>query len=227
MCRYYFYERISTAEDRDLQSYARQHKALEKYAKENGIPFDNHNVYKDDKSGKTFDGREEWFKIENDVRKGDTIIFKDISRFTREYENGYDKYMKLFNMGVNLVFLDNMSVSTSYIKAMMDVAERQASRIAKKSLKDTIELLILVELDRVETERETLSKRIHDGIMASDKKSGRPTGQLDKMSVELQNDIDLFIKDRNIKYVDLMNKYSICRNTLKKYIDARKKELLK
>ena len=135
--------------------------------------------------------------------------------------------MKLLDKGINLVFLDNPTISTEYIKNMMGVAERQQNRIAKKSLKDTIELLILVELDRAEQEREITVKRIKDGIAASDKKSGRKTGQLDKMTPELQEDIEKFLSDRSIKQVDLMNKYHISRNTLKKYIEyiANKKRI--
>lgn len=34
-------------------------------------------------------------KLERMVHPGDTIVFKDICRFTREAENGYSKYMEL------------------------------------------------------------------------------------------------------------------------------------
>ncbi|MDY4971496.1 MAG: resolvase, partial [Lachnospiraceae bacterium] len=92
------------------------------------------------------------------------------------------------------------------------------------SLKDTIELLILVELDRAEQEREITVKRIKDGIAASDKRSGRKPGTLDKMSDELRADSIAFLSDRSIKQVDLMNKYHISRNTLKKYVELVKRE---
>ena len=79
--------------------------------------------------------------------------------------------------------------------------------------------MILVELDRAEQEREITVKGIKDGIAASTKKSGRKQGQLDKMSPELEKDIKKFLTDRSIKQIDLMNKYNISRNTLKKYIE--------
>jgi len=107
---------------------------------------------------------------------------------------------------------------------MMDIAENQSNRIAKKSLRDTIDLLILVELDRVEREREITVKRINDGIAASNKKSGRKFGQLDKMNDELREDIKKFLSDRSIKQVDLMRKHNISRNTLKKYISIVKEQ---
>ena len=79
--------------------------------------------------------------------------------------------------------------------------------------------MILVELDRAEQEREITVKGIKDGIAARTKKSGRKQGQLDKMSPELEKDIKKFLTDRSIKQIDLMNKYNISRNTLKKYIE--------
>lgn len=221
MCKTVAYMRISTKEERGKQKFTRQEQAIERWCKENNIEISERRIYKDDASGKSFD-RPAWKELENDIQSGDTIVFKDICRFTREYENGFEKYMQLLNMGVNLVFIDNYTISTKYIKNMMDVAENQKNRIAKKSLKDTIELLILVELDRAEQERIATVKRIRDGIEASDKKSGRPVGKLDKISDELKADIQLFLNDRTIKQVDLMNKYDISRNTLKKYVELAK-----
>lgn len=221
MCNIFAYERISTKEERGKQKFTRQDNAIERYEKEHNISILM--TFKDDASGKNFD-RPEWVKLESLVQAGDTIVFKDVCRFTREYENGFNKYMELLNKGVNLVFIDNPTICTGYIRSMMDVAEKQSNRIAKKSLKDTIELLLLVELDRAEKEREITVQRIKDGIAASDKKSGRKKGQLDKMNDDLKADIYLFLHDRSLKQIDLMKKYNISRNTLKKYIAIVKDE---
>ena len=155
------------------------------------------------------------------MKSGDTIVFKEISRFTRQANEGYDKYMELMSKGVNLVFLDNPTVSSDYIKQLTNIADSQ-QLVTKTALEGTIKLLLIVELDRVQQEREILVKRIKQGIKASDKKSGRKVGQLDKMSDELRTDIKLFMNDRSIKQVDLMNKHNISRNTLKKYIEIVK-----
>jgi len=219
----YFYMRISTAEERGLQKFNRQESALKKYAETNGILYDEHNVYKEDKSGKNFTDRLEWQKLENNLHKDDTVVFKDISRFTREAENGYQKYMQLMNMGVNLVFLDNQTICTEYIKQLLDVAEKQ-NLIAKISLENTVKLLLYVELDRVEQERLILQKRIKDGIAASDKKSGRKKGKVDKMTAELKTDLMIYLKDRSVHQVELMKKHDISRNTLKKYAEMVKEQ---
>ena len=214
--------RISTKEERGLQKYTRQEKAIEKYAADNGIEF----IYqaKEDKSGKNFTDRKEWQKLEKLVTSGSVIVFKDISSFTRDADAGYKKYMELLERGIELIFIDNQTVSTPYIKQLLSVAKEQ-NLVAKTSLESTVKLLLIVELDRVTQEREILIKRIKDGQAASDKKSGRPLGKLDKMSSELEEDIKSFITDRSIKQIDLMNKHNISRNTLKKYVEIVKAEM--
>jgi len=220
MGKYYSYMRISTAEERGLQKFSRQESALKKYEKENSITF--WKEFRDDASGKSFN-REEWKILESGVDAGDTIVFKDISRFTREAEKGYIKYMELMDRGINLVFIDNQTISTSYIKELLQVAEQQ-NLVAKISLENTVKLLLYVELDRAEQERTTLQKRIRDGIAASEKKSGRKKGSLDKMTPELKEDIKLYLRDRAIRQTDLMNKHHLSRNTIKKYIQIIKTE---
>ena len=223
MSNVYSYMRISTQEERGLQKLTRQESALRRYAKENNLEYLLE--FKEDKSGKNFTDRKQWKKLESIVQSGDTIVFKDICRFTREAEQGYQKYMELLNKGVELIFIDNQTVSTPYIKQLLNVAKQQ-NLVAKTSLESTVKLLLIVELDRAEQERKTTVQRIKDGIKASEKKSGRPVGKLDKMSEELEVDIKKLIQDRSIKYVDIMKKYNISRNTLKKYESIVKESLL-
>ena len=222
MANTYFYMRISTKETDDKQSFQRQYKSLEAYSKENDLKFTDRYIYKDDITGSTFE-REEWQELESNLKENDTVIFKEISRFTRQAEEGYKKYMELMNKGINLIFLDNPTVSTDYIKNLMNIANNQ-NLVTKTALESTIKLLLIVELDRVQQEREIIVKRIKQGIQASNKKQGRKQGQLDKMNDELKADIKLFINDRSIKQVDLMKKHNISRNTLKKYIEIVKNE---
>ena len=103
---------------------------------------------------------------------------------------------------------------------MQQSADRMKAEniIGGMTLEFVIRLLLVTELDKAEKERETTVKRIKDGIAASDKKSGRKVGQLDKLSPELENDIKVYLVNRSIKQIDLINRYNISRNTLKKYI---------
>lgn len=224
--RTYYYLRISTKEEKELQSFTSQENALKKYASENKLEYDEKVVYKEDMSGKSFD-RPQWKKLEKTIKeeaeKGIEVqvIFKELSRFTREARNGYNKYLVLYNLGITLVFLDNPTVSSNYIKKMEKEAEEQdfLKNVVSQSM---LNIMLAVELDRVEKERERTVKRIRDGIRARKEEKGltqgRKTGQLDKMTDELKADIQKFISDRSIKQVDLMRKHDISRNTLKKYV---------
>jgi DNA invertase Pin-like site-specific DNA recombinase len=223
--------RISTKEDREKQRFTRQENALTKYAADNKIEYVFQ--FREDVSGKSFKNRTEWQRLEKIVQPGDTIVFKDISRFTREAEAGYTKYMSLMQKGINLIFLDNPTVSTDYIRELLHVAEQQ-DLVAKTSLESTVKLLLIVELNRAEQERLTISKRTKDGMQAAKEKAeregrewraGRKPGQLDKMTDELQADIVLYLSDRSIKASELMRKHNISRNTFKKYVEKVKEEM--
>ena len=131
--------------------------------------------------------------------------------------------MELMNAGVNLVFLDNPTISTDYIRQLGNIAESQ-DLIIRKSIENVIELLLIVELDRVEKEREVLIQRIKQGIQASKRTQGRDKGKLDKLKPGLKADIKKYLSDRSVKQVDLMKKHSVSRNTLKKYVEIVRNE---
>ena len=168
---------------------------------------------------------------------------RGLQKFTRQ-ENALHKYAQENNLEYLLEFQEDKSGKnfmdreqwkklesivqpgdTPYIKQLLNVAKKQ-NLVAKTSLENTVKLLLIVELDRAEQERETIRKRIKDGIAASDKKSGRPMGKLDKISDALKADIQLFLTDRSIKQIDLMQKHKISRNTLKKYVELAKNNQL-
>lgn len=213
MGNYYSYKRIST--DTERQNFNRQIKALERYAADNKIEFLID--FTEEKSAKNFQDRPQFQKLDKLLQAGDTVVFKDISRFTREAENGYTKYMEWLGRDISIVFIDNPTVSSDYIRQMMTTAEKQ-DIVTKTAMEGIIKLLLIVELDRAEQQRRYISKAITDGIAASDKKSGRKEGQLDKMTDSLKADIELYLSDRHVTQIEIMKKHDISRNTLKKYI---------
>jgi DNA invertase Pin-like site-specific DNA recombinase len=206
--------RIST--DTERQNFARQEKALKKYAEEQSIEYLIE--FAEEKSAKNFTDRKQFNKLDKLLQSGDTVVFKDLSRFTREAENGYKKYMEWLERGINIVFLDNPTISSDYIRQMMNTAESQ-DLVTKTAMEGIIKLLLIVELDRAEQQRRYISKAIKDGIAASDKGSGRKKGSLDKMTDELRHDLELYMHDRTITQKAVMEKHGISRNTLKKYVE--------
>ena len=120
--------------------------------------------------GKIYDVCHSWTMPLVLLQAGDTVVFKDLYRFTREAENGYKKYMEWLDRGINMVFLDNPTVSSDYIRQMMTTAEQQ-DIVTKTAMESIIKLLIIVELDRGEKQRLYISQSIKDGIAASKKKT--------------------------------------------------------
>lgn len=215
MGNYFAYMRISTKEERRKQKFTRQESALNTYAK-------NHNIeyvfqFRDDASGKSFDNRIEWMRLEKIIKPGDTIVFKDITRFTREAEKGYQKYMRLMSSNINLIFLDNPTLNTDYVRNL--IATANSMNFLEKTINEMlVKVLLAAELTRAEQERLVISQRTKDGMAASPNKAGRKVGQLDKLTESLKVDITAYLSDRSIRQVDLMKKHQISRNTLKKYI---------
>lgn len=208
MGRTYYYMRISTAEERGKQKFTRQEKAIKDYCKSQNIDYDEHDVFKDDCSGKTFD-RPSWKSLKSRLQAGDTVVFKDISRFTRvDTKEAYEAYMDLMKQGIRLVFIDNPIVST------------------ETAMESTVKLLLIVELNRVEEERKNISKRIKDGIAASEKKTGEcRKGKVFKLDESLREDIKRYLGDRTIKKSDLLKNRKMSPNTLDKYIKIVKEEM--
>lgn len=219
MGNYFAYMRVSTNQDR--QSFARQEKALERYAKENNIEYLL--VFREEKSAKDF-GRPQFSKLEKLLQNGDTVVFKDLSRFTREAVNGYEKYVEWMSKGVNIVFLDNPTVSTDYIAALTSTAAEQ-DLITRTAMEGVIKLLLIVELDRAEQQRKYIVKAIKDGMAASGKKSGRTAGKLDKMTDTLRDDLMAYLADKNAKLAPILRKHKISRNTGVKYAEIVKAEM--
>lgn len=224
MANYFGYMRISTKEERGKQKFSRQEKSLAAFSKDNEIEYTW--IFKDDASGKSF-SRDEWSRLEKMVQSGDTIVFKDITRFTRERDNGYKKYMELASKGVNLIFIDNPTLNTEYVESMQGTADKmkEDNIIGGMTLEFVIKLLLVTELDRAEKERLAISKRIRDGIRASEKQSGRKEGQIIKLSPELEADIVRYLGDRAIKGSEIMSKHNISRNTFKKYCEIVKENM--
>ena len=177
MGNYFSYMRISTKEERGKQNYIRQENSLERYARNQGIDYVIQ--FREDASGKSFINRSEWNRLEKIIQSGDTIVFKDITRFTREAENGYAKYMELMSKGINLVFLDNPTLSTDYIKNLI-VTAKNMNFLEKTISEMLVKVLLAAELTRAEQERLTISQRTRDGMAASPNKAGRKLGQVDK-----------------------------------------------
>lgn len=63
--------------------------------------------------------RPEFIKLMKKVRAGDTVVFDSVSRMSRNADEGFDTYMQLYNMGVELVFLKEQTINTTAYKTTL------------------------------------------------------------------------------------------------------------
>ena len=57
--------------------------------------------------------RPNWNKLISQIKKEDTIIFDSVSRMSRNAEEGFKDYKMLYELGVNLTFLNEPLINTS------------------------------------------------------------------------------------------------------------------
>jgi len=77
-------------------------------------------MYKEACTGTTMD-RTEWNKLCKIIKPGDKIVFDSVSRMSRTADEGVEEYFKLYEKGVELVFLKEPHINTeTYSKALQN-----------------------------------------------------------------------------------------------------------
>lgn len=197
-------------------------------------------------SGKDIEGREVFKKLLSKIKKGDTIIFDEVSRMSRNAEEGYTLYMSMIEKGVNLIFLKERHIDTAeYLRRANKHIEKIAtensktdklingilelvSEFEKENLRDNIRLAF----EQAEHERIFLIKRVTEGKAKSENHQGRPKGSLNVNS-EKGDRIKQIIKEQSKDFegkfsdVKIMTDYlhGVARNTFYKYKKELKTEL--
>lgn len=116
----YGYVRVSTLEqnkERQIQNIQNEYK--------NAI------IMTEEYTGKTME-RPVWSKLYPKLKKGDVIVFDEVSRMSRNAEEGFKTYQELFEKGINLIFLKEPYLNT-------DVFSGQIQRATVKTGKDYLD----------------------------------------------------------------------------------------
>lgn len=131
--------------------------------------------------------RPKWNQLKESVKSGDTIIFDEISRLSRNAKEGIEDYLYLFNKGVALVFIKQRYLDTETYKqaigkelaatnnALTDIFIEAINKAFKLIATQQIEAAFM----QAEQERLLDSKRTKDGLAvakANGKQIGRITG---------------------------------------------------
>ena len=233
MNKVYGYARVSTKQ----QSITRQIKNIKQEAEARGYVLEK--IYEEQFSGKTLD-RTGWQKLYKRVKPGDTIIFDEVSRLSRNAQEGFEVYQELYSKGVNLIFIKEHHIDTStYRESLAQKQELTGIEEADIYIEATNKLFMVlarkqieIAFNQAENEREFLRQRVREGLSKA-KKKGKPGGLTRAKWYEERKDGEYKIKkeaeckpkiiehsiDFNGKLSDkeLMDLLHISRNTFYKY----------
>ena len=192
-------------------------------------------IYQEIFTGTKTTGRHEFQKLLNKVQSGDTIIFDSVSRMSRNASEGFELYKKLFDDGVNLVFINEPYINTDVYKATRDALVPMTNTDVDLILAGVNQYLMKlaekqVELafEQAQKERDDLSERTKQGLQTAKlngKQLGRAKGTVvvTKKSDESKKKILKYSKafGGDLSDKDLIKLLGIDKNTYYKY----KKEL--
>ena len=144
--------------------------------------------------------RPHWDKLMKLLKPGDTIVFDSVSRMSRNAEEGFADYKKLYEAGINLIFLNEALINTSIFDStknnLLNISVKTGNAAVDDYFKGNITLIndLLMALAEeqikaafIQAEKEVtdLHTRISQGMRES-KKNGKKIG-LEKGTVLVTN----------------------------------------
>ena len=205
--------------------------------------YPNAKIIKDTYTGTKLEGRKEFEKLIKIIKKGDIIVFDEVSRMSRNSEEGCNLYEELFNKGVDLIFLKEPHINTdvyrkaleNQIKIKLDTGNRASDELINTIInalnRYSIELAkeqIRIAFDKAESEVKRLHERTREGLITA-KIAGKQIGRIVGTKVETQKSkkakeaIQKYSKDfaGSLLDAECIKLIGISKNTYYKY----KKEL--
>jgi len=155
--------------------------------------FPNAVIYTEEYTGRTID-RPVWNKLRKILKPGDTVVFDEVSRMSRNADEGVNLYETLFNEGVNLVFLKERHLDTDVYRKALERHIVIEANTGRKAVDEYIAgqgkllnaLLLNLAREQIELAFQTaqhevdfLSQRTSDGVRTAQragKQVGRKTG---------------------------------------------------
>lgn len=229
----YGYARISTSKqkiDRQIRNIIAKYPDAE--------------IFKETYTGTRYYGRKELDRLLKKVQPGDTIVFDEVSRMSRNADEGVELYTRLYNIGVNLEFLREPQIDTDTYRQSVKTALNidintgdEATDEFMQRIIDAINEYTLALADRqirmafgqAQAEVDYLHQRTSEGIAAakaSGKRVGTPKGStlVTKKSIAAKKAIQKYNQafGGQLNDKETIKQIGINKNTFYKY----KRELL-
>lgn len=158
----YGYVRVST-----------QRQAKERQVKNIAREYPDAAIYSESYTGTKID-RPAFSKLLQQLQEGDTIVFDEVSRMSRNAAEGFSLYRELYEKGVNLVFLKEPHINTDVYRSTA-----QAPLTGTKDLDETLikglneylmrlaEKQIQIAFGKAQAEVDLLHQRTSEGMIAA------------------------------------------------------------
>lgn len=186
-------------------------------------------IFADKYTGTTTD-RPEFKKLLKVVKTGDIIVFDEVSRMSRNADEGFTLYEELYNKGVELIFLKESTLNTENFRQTQQIAS-VGNEIADMYIDTTNKVLMILAKQQIKKAFETaqsevdfLHQRTSEGVrraQADGKQVGILKGQklTTKKSISMKTRILELSKDFNGTNTDpeVMKITGLSRNTYYKY----------
>lgn len=173
--------------------------------------------------------RPNFTKLLKQLHEGDTVVFDEVSRMSRNAEEGFELYKELYDKGVNLVFLKESTLNTENFRKTVQIA--MTGNDVDVILKGVNEYLMILAENQIKAAFETsqhevdfLHKRTSEGVrkaQAEGKQVGIEKGRklTTKKSIAKKEEIRKYSKEFNgtLNDIEVMKMTGLARNTYYKY----------
>ncbi len=187
-------------------------------------------------TGTRFRGRKELDKILRQIQNGDLLVSDSVSRMSRDAEEGFELYEKLFQAGIELEYLKEPHINTAVYRAALNNTIKLTGTNVDYLLEGVNKYLMALAKEQIriafehsEKEVSDLHQRTKEGIETArlnGKQIGQPAGTkfVTKKSIEAKKLIRRYSKDFEGTLGDkgCIKLIGIARNSYYKY----KRELL-
>lgn len=144
----YGYARISTGKQR----LERQEENIKK-------EFPNAVIISEKYTGTTLD-RPLWNRLKKRLKSGDTVVFDEVSRMSRNAIEGFQLYQELYEKGIHLVFLKERHLDTDVYKETLESNIAMTGTDIDCILKGINQYLMLLAKKQIEIAFQTAQKEI-------------------------------------------------------------------
>ena len=221
----YGYVRVSTPKQ-NIERQIRNIKSI----------YNNAIIIKETYTGTHFQGRKELNRLIAKICPNDTIVFDSVSRMSRNAEEGFSLYKKLYNQNVNLIFLKEPHINTETYKKALKIKFEMTGTPVDSILKGINDYLmelaqnqIQIAFDQSQKEVEDLRQRTKEGI-ATAKLHGKQIGAVKGKKLVTKKSIRAkkIILEKNKNFGGPLNNeetwilYKISKMTFYKYLKELK-----